>query len=290
MNRILLLGAGGVLGRAFSEHLADGQVVTAGRRELENEPAAALDRLFRHHRPDFVINCAAHTDLEVAEADPERDARANAELPGLIGAVCRTNGATLLHFSSTGCYGSWKETPYSDDDELRPTTAHHRAKAAGEEAVKASGCRFLVLRTGWLYGGVAGQPKNFVWNRIVEARGKSEMASDAVQRGCPTFANDLVGQALLMIEKGLEGVFNAVANGNASRYDYVAEIVAATALPCVVKPGPRFQRRANVSMNEMAINTRLKGLGLDIMPDWKVSLRRYVQALMDSEHRETRSA
>ncbi|MCW5682814.1 MAG: sugar nucleotide-binding protein [Pseudolabrys sp.] len=290
MTGILLLGAGGVLGRAFSEHLADQNVAKAGRRELETGPTVGLDRLFAEYRPKLVINCAAHTDLETAEVNPEQDFQANAELPRLIGVACRKNGATLLHFSSTGCYGSWKEAPYSDDDELRPTTAHHRAKAAGEEAVKLSGCRFLVLRTGWLYGGVAGQRKNFVWNRIVEARGKSEMTSDSVQRGCPTFVNDLVRQAMLMVEHECEGVFNAVANGHASRYEYVAEIVAAAGLPCVVKPGPRFRRRAEVSMNEMAINTRLKTLGLDIMPDWTESLRRYVRVLMSSEHPATRSA
>ncbi|MBN9048420.1 MAG: sugar nucleotide-binding protein [Rhizobiales bacterium] len=290
MTGILLLGAGGVLARAFSEHLADRNVAKAGRRELETDSAAALDGLFAEYQPELVINCAAHTDLEAAEVNPEQDFQANAELPRLIGAACRKNGATLLHFSSTGCYGSWKETPYSDADELRPTTAHHRAKAAGEEAVKLSGCRFLVLRTGWLYGGVAGQPKNFVWNRIVEARGKGEMTSDSVQRGCPTFANDLVRQAMLMVENGLQGVFNAVANGNASRYEYVAEIVASAALPCVVKPGPRFQRRASVSMNEMAINTRLKDMSLDIMPDWRESLHHYVRVLLGSERPDSHPA
>ena len=284
MNCVLLLGAGGLLGRAFSEGLHGRCVVPAGRAELGDDPAAALNRLFLDHKPDLVINCAAHTDLEAAEKNSVLDYSVNAELPGLIGANCKAVGARLLHFSSVGCYGSWKSSPYCEDDILRPTSAHHKAKVAGEEAVKKSGCRFILLRTGWLFGGAAGQPKNFVWNRIVEARNRTELTCDAVQRGCPTYVDDVVRQALLVLDSNIEGTFNAVAQGTASRCEYIGEIVTAAGLYCSVRPRPRFERVAKVSMNEMAHNKRLKELGLDIMPDWRDSLRWYISSKMPAAH------
>jgi dTDP-4-dehydrorhamnose reductase len=282
LGRIILTGASGLLGSAFREALADHSVVTVGRGQLEPDAPDVLARIMGDVNPELVINCAAHTDVEAAERDPATDFKANGQLPGAIGAICKRQGATLLHFSSTGCYGDWKSTPYCEDDDVRPTTAYHRAKLAGEDAIRNSGCRHIVLRTGWLYGGLPDQPKNFVWKRLLEASSTDVMISDASQYGCPTYVGDLTRQALLMIGQSLEGTFNVTAQGNASRYEYVAAIVSAAGLPCVVKPGPGFKRLAPVSPNETAVNRRLQKLGLDYMPQWRESLRTYVASLLAS--------
>jgi dTDP-4-dehydrorhamnose reductase len=280
LSRIILTGAGGLLGSAFRAALTGESVVSIGRSQLDADAPDALAQIVRDAAPELVINCAAHTDLEAAERDPTADFKVNGRLPGVIGEICKRENATLLHFSSTGCYGDWKSTPYSEDDEVRPTTAHHRAKLAGEDAIRGSGCRHMILRTGWLYGGLPDQPKNFVWRRLVEARATDVMISDASQRGCPTYVVDLVRQALLMIRQSLQGVFNVTAQGNASRYEYVAAIVAAAQLACVVKPGPPFKRLAPVSPNETAVNARLQKLGLDQMPQWRESLSAYVVSVL----------
>lgn len=282
MSRIILTGAGGLLGSAFRDALTGYAVVTVGRDKLDADAPGILAQIAADFAPELIINCAAHTDLEAAERDPAMDFVVNGRLPGVIGEICKTHGATLLHFSSTGCYGDWKSTPYSEDDDVRPTTAHHRAKLAGEQAICDSGCRHVILRTGWLYGGSPGQPKNFVWKRLVEACSTDVITSDASQRGCPTYVVDLVRQALLMVGRSLHGTFNVAAQGTASRYEYVAAIVSAAALPCVVKPGPRFTRLAPVSPNEMTVNCRLQELGLDHMPEWRTSLRSYVASLLAS--------
>ena len=279
MARICLTGAGGMLGQAFLAGLGDHEVTTLGRDVLDADHPDEIVAAIVRSGAEIVINCAAHTDLEAAEQEPSLDWRVNAALPSVMGDACRRSGAQLVHLSSTGCYGNWKGAPYTEADQPRPTTAHHRAKIAGEESVRLSGCSSLIIRTGWLFGGAPAQPKNFVWKRLREAALKSEMTSDTEQRGCPTRDLDVVRQIMTLLEARESGVFNVVATGFASRFDYVARIVKSAKLPCTVLPGPAFRRMAAVSHNETAINERLTKLGLDRMPRWEAALDGYVNEL-----------
>lgn len=280
--RVLVTGAGGMLGSTVVDVFADHELVRVGRTQLDVGRPRSIAALVADAGPDVVINCAAHTDVEGAERDPDAAFAANAVLPGLLGTAARSSGAVLVHLSSTGCYGDWKTDPYSDEDPVRPTTAHHRSKASGEQAVRDSGCEHLILRAGWLYGGPPGGAKNFVWKRLLEARGAERMTSDTSQRGVPTYAEDVARQIAVLLEAGVRGTFNVVAHGAASRYEYVSEIVRLSGLPCAVTPGPAFKRLAAVSPNEVAVNHRLGLLGLDRMRDWREPLAAYVSGLLAS--------
>jgi dTDP-4-dehydrorhamnose reductase len=283
LTKFIVTGAGGLLGQAFVNMLGGADVCKISRDRLDaDRPTAVIDAILAAS-PQFILNCAAHTDLEAAERESELDFKVNARLPAAIAEAARVSGALLVHFSSTGCYGNWKSEPYSEDDEMRPTTAHHRAKKAGEDAIRLSGCRHLILRTGWLYGGAASQPKNFVWRRLVEARSLNKMTSDGSQRGSPTYVEDLARQTLAIIDSDQTGTFNATAHGAAYRYEYVREVFEAAELPCAVEAGPPFKRLAPVSPNESAVNARLQALGLDLMQDWRLPLRGYVRSLLVSD-------
>lgn len=275
----MVLGAGGLLGSAFVDAIG-GPVATAGRAELEGKDIDEIRRLLRGAAPEVVINCAAHVEADAAERDPAPAIAANAILPGLLGAACRELGAVLVHVSSTGCYGAWKSTPYSEEDPARPTTVHHQSKLAGEEAVRETGCDHLIVRTGWLFGGAPGQPKNFVWKRLLEASANSRLGSDISQRGCPTAVEDVARQVLAALAAEVRGLVNVVSQGSATRFDYVSRIVHAARLPCEVEPAPAFARLAPVSPNEAAVNARLGSLDLDTMPPWEKGVDDYVAALM----------
>jgi dTDP-4-dehydrorhamnose reductase len=259
-----------------------------GRDQFSPDDPDGLEQVIARAAPEIIINCAAHTDVEAAESDPTLDFKINGRLPGLLGEICRRMGLFLVHFSSTGCYGNWKCDPYVEEDLLRPTTAHHRGKLAGEEAVRASGASHLVLRTGWLYGGLPNQRKNFVWNRLVEAMSKAELVTNGTQRGCPTLVGDLVRQTLVLLKSGQTGLFNATSQGSASRYEYISRIVEAAQLPCLVKRGSGFKRLAQVSDNEMSLNKRLKAESLDEMPHWQPALTGYVETLIRSRDWQSR--
>jgi dTDP-4-dehydrorhamnose reductase len=273
-----------MLGQAFLSHLAGEDIVCVNRSELDYTRAAAIRARFRQLRPNIIINCAGDTDVEGAEENQARAFAANALLPEILAQICRQEEARLVHFSSTGCYGDTKPTPYDDYDDLHPTTVHHRSKAAGERAVRSSGANHLILRLGWLFGGSTTLRKNFVWARISEARGKARMDADPTQFGTPTFVADVVTQTMAILAAGLTGTYNCVATGAASRLEYVRKILEFARLDTQLVPAT-FERKAPVSSNETAINLKLDLLGMNRMPHWEYGLRQYVSTLLEREGR-----
>lgn len=274
----LILGAGGMLGRALVA-ACPSPVVTAGRAELEGRDAQDILALVSRIAPSLVINCAADVDADGAERDISKAMAANATLPGFVAEACRVTGAPMVQVSSTGCYGAWKDTPFGESDPTHPTTAHHRTKVMGERAVASATQDHLIARVGWLYGGDASNPRNFVWRRLMEARSSSRLLSDTEQRGCPSNVTDVARQLFHAIDASVRGTINIVTQGSASRYDYVKRIITAAQMPCEVIPAPAFARAAPVSHNETAINGRLQSLGLDIMPHWATAIDDYVAEL-----------
>lgn len=280
-GHVLVLGAGGLLGSAFVTLLGR-DVRTASRNRLKPATADDIARLLDEHAPALVINCAADVDAEGAEVDDSVAIAANVMLPRHLARACADRRTPLIQFSSTGCYGDWKDTPFVEDDPLRPTTRHHRTKAMGEEEVRRADVEHLIVRTGWLYGGEPGRSRNFVWQRLVEASRTDRIVSDGHQRGCPTRVDDVARQVLHAYAAGIRHTINVVAQGSATRADYVAQIVEQSGLRCRVEPGPAFKRLAPVSFNETAVNARLAACDVDIMPCWGEGVRAYVATLMHS--------
>lgn len=280
MTKVVLTGASGILGTSFRSILGEHEVLSLDRNSLYSDQ---LERLIATFGAEVLVNCAAHTDVEEAERQSVECDLANSILPAKLASICCKLDIVLAHFSSTGCYGDWKREPYIETDQVEPTTAHHRAKAGGEAAIMASGCEYLIFRTGWLFGGSLSNPKNFVWNRMKEAKRSHELTSDDVQRGCPTFVDDLAFNAWSIIQTGTRGLFNLTSHGSASRYDYIAKIIEFSGLSCEIKRGAAFKRLAPVSSNETALNDRLQALGLDQMRSWEDGLREYVEQLISAE-------
>ncbi|MDC8772738.1 SDR family oxidoreductase [Roseateles albus] len=280
-QRIALCGSGGLLGSEFRSALSKDLrgFMQLPRACIEDADVEVITAILREAKISIVINCIAHTNLEAAEVDPSLDKFVNSTIPGALAKACSSLNILLVHFSSTGCYGHWKDDPYIESDQLVPPTQHHLAKYRGEMLVRSSGCRHLIIRTGWLFGGSIDQPKNFVWKRILEASQSTDIISDNSQRGCPTYVGDVVAQSLAMLSEEISGTFNVVAHGSASRYEYVAAIISFAGLSCKVKPGPGFKRQAPVSMNEMAVNFELQQQGMDLMTHWRTPLRRYILGL-----------
>ena len=277
--RVLLTGASGMLGSAFFRALGD-EAIVVPRGDLDIRDIGKIEGLVGRAGAEVVVNCAAHVNPEIVEGNPDPAYSANTLLPALLAMACRRASIALVHFSSTGCYGAWKSTPYTEEDRLEPTTVHHRSKISGENAIRDSGCEHLILRLGWLFGGNAFHTKNFVWRRLLEASSSDRISSDTTQRGSPTHVDDVAEHCLRLIRLGLRGTYNCVAQGEVTRFDYVSRIVEAARLDCQLEPVYAFKRSAPVSPNEAAINYRLRLLGLDEMPLWSVSLDRYVARVL----------
>lgn len=280
---IVLTGASGLFGSSLA--------ALARRRGIDCLPLARQGLLSMATRlpvdltaDTVLVHAAASTDVEANERDPATCYRDNLLLTEQLARRAARAGCRVVFISSTGVYGQGQAEPHDEFSATRPTTHHHRSKLLAERAVLRHCPDALVLRTGWLFGGGAEHPKNFVARRIAEARaaGSGALHSNPRQQGNPTAADDLAERLLMLLQGDAGGVFNAVNTGHASRLDYVREIVRLCGLPAIVEAADpaSFQRVARVSDNEMAVNLKSSLLGLPPMPHWHDSLARCVATLL----------
>lgn len=185
---VLVLGAGGRLGRAALEGLRrrGREAVGLTRAELDVTDADAVDAVFARRRPAAVINAAAYTAVDRAESEPAKAQAANAVAPGLIADVARRSGARMIHLSTDYVFDGLKQAPYVEGDAAAPLSVYGRSKRAGEQAVLASGVVGAVVRTSWLLS--AGGFTHAMLSRA-QAGVPLQVVSDQIGR--PTLLSDL---------------------------------------------------------------------------------------------------
>lgn len=283
--KILLSGSSGLLGSALTVVAKRlGHECDALSRPQALSPDANVGVFIEKMSGyDCVIHAAANTNVERCEENPDECYRDNLLLTEAIADAADAANVKLIFISSTGIYGTAQTRPYREYDEVEPTTHHHRSKYLAEKKVLNAATKNMVIRTGWLFGGSDKNPKNFVARRIDEARaavqGNNYIESNADQRGVPCFNEDIAERILELATAGANGLFNCVNSGNASRYEYVSKIVELAGMAVEVRPSRAaiFQRRANVSNNEMADNWKMASIGLPAMPSWEDGLARYIE-------------
>lgn len=282
--KILLTGSNGLLGSSFCTFAEkNGYKITCLKRENLNINLG-IERIINYLESfdaEVIIHCAANTNVEECERNPHSCYRDNTLLTEVLAIACRKLGMKMVFISSTGVYGAHKKDAYIEYDDVSPTTVHHHAKWEAEKAVSSQLLNYLIIRTGWLFGGSWEMKKNFVANRIHECLiSNRDITSDNTQIGNPTYVCDVVAKVMHMIQLGITGTFNCTNEGVASRYEYVKEIVRCADLNTrVVASEKPFVRQAKVSFNESAINFKLTNLGLSPLPCWKKSLSDYINLL-----------
>jgi len=238
-------------------------------------------------KPDILIHAAAMTNVEQCETDIDTCYKINyAGTCNVADAIFSLSnlGTKLVFISSTGIYGKQKDDPYTEFDTPSPTTIHHKSKYYAENYIKDVLNHFLIVRTGWLFGGKASHEKNFVFNRLLELQKISNMKSDGSQFGNPTYALNLARQISVLLQYEHKGIFNCVDKAeNVSRYDYVKEIARLFGLDSKVNfekvSSSFFKRKAPVSHNEKALSMKLDLFGINVMEDWQESLKLYTEQL-----------
>ncbi len=274
--RLFVTGSKGQLGRAL-ERVArpDGhEFIGCDLPELDLTDAAAVRRAVADGRPDAIVNCAAFTAVDAAEAN-EADAMAvNGTAVGTIASAADEAGAVLVQISTDYVFDGTAERPYREDDPVHPQSAYGRSKLAGEIAARRAR-HHLIVRTAWLFG----EGHNFVEaiRRQVEA-GATSLRVVADQRGCPTYALDLAGAIVGLLEAGATGVVHAVNSGSTTWFDFAREIVRllgseAEVLPISTTDARRPAPRPACSLLE---TSRLRELLGSDLPPWQDALERYL--------------
>jgi len=278
--KILITGAAGLLGSELLNTFIKNErytVFSPSKSELDITNRSQINSYFEKNSPDIVIHSAAHTNVEEAELFPELAYRLNTMATWSLAMACLNANAILVFISSTGVYGKKEIGTWKEYENPIPTTTHHTSKLKAEDYVRQLVKRHLVIRTGWLFGGPLDNPKNFVYNRIKEAEGQSVIFANSKQIGNPTSARDLSKQIELLIDESVFGTFNCVNKGVVSRLEYIQSIYNYSQNRIEVKPNEGdFKRIADVSNNESAENYYLDSIGLDIMPDFRDSLKSYI--------------
>jgi dTDP-4-dehydrorhamnose reductase len=185
---------------------------------------------------DIVVNCAAYTAVDPAEADEAMAHLVNAEGAGILAQACVVEGTLLVHLSTDYVLAGTATEPYPVNAPLAPTNAYGRTKAAGERAVVDAGGRHLIVRTAWLYG-AAGPcfPKTIA--RVGAEKGALEVVDDQV--GQPTWTRDLSHYIVALVERDAPtGVYHGTSSGQTTWFEFAQEVCASAGLGDIVKPVP----------------------------------------------------
>jgi len=235
--RFLVLGSRGRLGRAFMEELCRRGKCVQGF-DLPDVDIADVDSVsaaVRQARADVIFNAAAYTDVDGAETAEAAAARANAEGPAILAELAAARDALLVHVSTDYVFDGRKAAPYVEDDPPAPLNAYGRTKLAGEEAVRASGVRHLIVRSAWFFAPWGG---SFVSGILSQAReGKPLRVVDDV-RGSPTSVTDLAEAVveLALRNPDARDTYHVVNSGEASWRELAAAAVELAGLRVPVEP------------------------------------------------------
>ena len=300
MSLILLTGINGQLGWELQRTLAPlGTVVGLDRAQLDLSQPEMIRTVVREYRPDIIVNPAAYTAVDKAEAEPEQAHAINATAPGVLAEEAKKLGALLVHYSTDYVFDGGKTDPYSEDDRPNPQSVYGRSKLAGEDAVRASGCAHVILRTSWVYGVHGG---NFVKTVLRLARERDELRIVADQFGAPTWARRLALCSAEILRQcranpddaSRHGLFHLTAAGRTNWHEYAEEIVrlarqydaalqdkALTIRAIATHEYPVAAKRPANSV--LATDKVRKAFGLEL-PPWRDDLTACIEELYATEH------
>lgn len=294
---ILLLGADGQVGyelhRAFAPLGSIAAYTYKGMLpggahcgRIDFAEAGSIAELIAEKRPQLVLNAVAHTQVDRAEDEPALAQRINADAVAELAQACALHDAKLVHYSTDYVFGGEGRRPWKEDDATAPLGVYGRTKLAGEEAIRASGCRHMILRTAWVY---AARGQNFLRTALRLAGERDELRIVSDQVGSPTPARWLAAATALAHARNADanGTWHVVADGECSWYQFAAAIYSEALATKVLERAPRligipsseYPAKAKRPMYSRLDTTLFAtDFGLEL-PDWRDGLRQVVSEL-----------
>ena len=289
---ILVTGANGQLGNEIRILTGDSRhnyiytdvVEAEGNRTtmLDITNAEDVKAMVANHNVDVIINCAAYTNVDAAEDNKALAEKLNSEAPAILANAMAETGGLLVHISTDYVFGGDPyNTPCREDQKGTPTGVYGATKLRGEERITASGCKYLIIRTAWLYSEFG---KNFVKTMLNLTSTKPELKVVFDQTGTPTYAYDLAKAIVEIVEskkyEGNEGIYHYSNEGVCSWYDFT-KVIAKMAghTECDIQPCHSSEFPSKVVRPSYSVldKSKIKAVfGLTI-PYWTDSLRICIQ-------------
>ena len=299
--KILLLGADGQVGYELQRAFAPlGEVlpytytgtIPGGSKcgHVDFEAEGSLARLVRETQPGWVLNAVAHTAVDRAEDEPAKAQRVNADAVGELAQACKVAGARLVHYSTDYVFAGGLRRPIREDDPTGPVSVYGKSKLDGEDAIRASGCDHMILRTAWVY---AARGANFLRTALRLAAERDELRIVNDQVGSPTPARWLAVATALAMARGRDasGTWHVVADGECSWHEFAMAIYGEALAAGVIGKAPKLlgipsseyptkAKRPAYSRLDTARFAADFGLRL---PDWREGLRQVVGELAEAK-------
>jgi dTDP-4-dehydrorhamnose reductase len=226
-------------------------------------------------RPDSCINCAAWTDVDGCELDPQRAFLVNSQGVEILAAACRAARASFVTVSTDYVFDGHKEGFYTQRDDPHPLSAYGAAKLEGEWRARMASARTSVVRTGWIFG--AGG-RNFLATVVARARRGERLRAISDSYGTPTYAPDLAARLRELAELDLPGVYHVAGGGDGASYEGFARAAAeATGAEVAIEPvrSDSLDRPAPRPRNSRLRCLVSEAVGLAPLRDWRDALREF---------------
>lgn len=278
-NKVLITGANGQLGGEFVEIFKDWEVLATDLETLDITDKAKVKETFEKEKPDWVIHCAAWTDVDGCAQDPEKAMKINGEATKNLAEAAKAVSAKMVYISTNEVFDGKKNSPYIESDETNPINPYAKSKLAGEkfvqEILKDDG---VIVRTSWVYG-----PKgksNFPLKIIAAADKLGELKVVDDELATPTYAPDLAKAVFELIQNNPSGIYHLVNDGFASRYDWAEQILKEKKLGVKISRTKLadYQRLSTPPKKAVLANEKYKNLGLK-MRSWQNASKEYLTNL-----------
>src|SRR5258706_2574600 len=278
---IVITGAGGMLAHALRDDLHDPLLTPALETKADCDISNPEDvsRLFTHHRPTLLFNCAAHTGVDLCEDEPQKANAINGHAAGLLAKAAREYHTKLIHFSTDFVFDGHNDIPYRPNDRPNPLSAYGSSKLLGEQFIQEAGpTGWTIIRTAWLFGRYGDCfPKTII--KLAQSHRPLRVVND--QTGSPTSTLDLAEAALNIVDRNGSGMFHVTSSSQTSWLGFAAAVLEEFRLSADLAPistsewfkiRPRQARRPAFSVLDTGRYSATTGKSLR---NWREALRNY---------------
>jgi dTDP-4-dehydrorhamnose reductase len=278
MTRVLVTGGGGQLGREFARLLGS-DAVALGRAELDVADEESVARAFALHRPELVLHCAAWTDVDGAESDPDGAWRANEYGSRHVARAAHDCGAALVGFSTDYVFAGDDPAGYDEHSPVAPRSVYGASKLAGERALLTEHPDAHVVRTAWVF---SPRGQNFLLTMLRLGVERDEVGVVDDQIGCPTAAAHLAHATMELVERCAPGTYHLAGGGSTSWYGFASAIMEEAGLSARVEPIASSELQRPAPRPACSI---LRTVHADAprLPHWRDGLRDCLAALANAE-------
>ncbi|WP_460120629.1 dTDP-4-dehydrorhamnose reductase [Pseudomonas sp. H3_G09] len=295
--KILLLGKNGQVGWELQRSLAPlGDLVSLDRYLVDGlcgdlSNLEALRATIRQVKPDVIVNAAAYTAVDKAESETELADRVNGFASGVMAEEAASLDAWLIHYSTDYVFNGQGVMPWQETDAVAPVNHYGASKLAGEQAIIASGCKYLIFRTSWVYGS---RGNNFAKTMLRLAKDRETLSVIADQIGAPTGADliaDVTALAIQQVTKRpeLAGLYHLAAAGEVSWHGYASHVIdfaKAQSEELAVTTVNPIETTAYPTPAQRPLNSRLNTQKLRDnfslhLPDWQSGVTRMLREVLN---------